>query len=322
MDIYWIENGKQKGPVTVPDIISMVQMGELSPDTRGWHTGCSAWMPLRELPALSDFLQKKPAQLQQTETSANDSLPQPEQMPTSTAPAPGLPPISGKATQTQDKTTQPTNVVEVFPATPVARLVARMTDTALYAAGALGIAYSLGLPYDTYYTPSNPFFWIPMVVLEALFINRLGTTPGKFLMGIRMISLIGSPRISFGRALLRSALVFFLGTGLMMFPVGLVMMLFSYWNLRSRGICLWDARAITLPVLPQKSGFGRFLGAAFTIYLALTAAGLFMQPWMPTMLQEIEKQSPDAAHQLRELMYSHLPPEKAESTPTIPQPKS
>ncbi|MBQ9835074.1 MAG: DUF4339 domain-containing protein [Akkermansia sp.] len=56
MDIYWIENGKRKGPVTVPDIISLVQMGELTPDTQGWHAGCAAWMPLRELPALADFL--------------------------------------------------------------------------------------------------------------------------------------------------------------------------------------------------------------------------------------------------------------------------
>ena len=212
-------------------------------------------------------------------------------------------------------------IVEVFPATASARLMARLVDSALYAAAALGVAYSLGLEYSSYYTPSAPAFWLPMVVLEALFLSRLGTTPGKWLMGIRLASLLGSPRISFGRALLRSALVFFLGTGLMMFPVGLVMMLFSYWSLRSRGICLWDARATTLPVQPAKSGAGRFAGAAITIYLALTAAGLFMQPWIPTMLDEVEKQSPDAARQLRELMQFQLPGTQQGNTPTIPQPK-
>ena len=60
MDIYWIADKKQCGPATVPDVLSLVQMGELTPDTRGWHAGCEKWMPLRELPALADFLEEKP----------------------------------------------------------------------------------------------------------------------------------------------------------------------------------------------------------------------------------------------------------------------
>lgn len=315
MDIYWIENGKRKGPVTVPDIISLVQMGELTPDTQGWHAGCAAWMPLRELPALADFLgnlenrSKAAKQEDTTPAEREQNLPA------------GLPPIRPTGTPQNEADATSPRIVEVFPATASARLMARLVDSALYAAAALGVAYSLGLEYSSYYTPSAPAFWLPMVVLEALFLSRLGTTPGKWLMGIRLASLLGSPRISFGRALLRSALVFFLGTGLMMFPVGLVMMLFSYWSLRSRGICLWDARATTLPVQPAKSGAGRFAGAAITIYLALTAAGLFMQPWIPTMLDEVEKQSPDAARQLRELMQFQLPGTQQGNTPTIPQPK-
>lgn len=317
MDIYWIENGKRKGPVTVPDIISLVQMGELTPETQGWHAGCAQWMPLRELPALVDFLgnlenRSKAVQQEEEPNTANQEQALPA----------GLPPIQPTPVpqKTADDTTSP-RIVEVFPATASARLMARFVDTALYTAAALGVAYGLGLEYNSYYTPSAPVFWLPMVVLEALCLSRTGTTPGKWLMGIRIASLVGSPGISFGRALLRSALVFFLGMGLMMFPVGIIMMLFSYWSLRSRGICLWDARATTLPVQPAKSGAGRFVGAIITIYLALTAAGLFMQPWMPTMLDEIEKQSPEAARQLRELMQFQLPTKQSADTPTIPQPK-
>ena len=59
MDIYWIADKRQCGPATVPDVLSLVQMGELSPDTRGWHAGCENWMPLRELPALADFMKEK-----------------------------------------------------------------------------------------------------------------------------------------------------------------------------------------------------------------------------------------------------------------------
>lgn len=319
MDIYWIENGKRKGPVTVPDIISLVQMGEITPDTKGWHAGCPQWMPLRELPALVDFLAAPSKNNKETPQEVAAPL---EPSPAEKAPLPsGLPPILPKATHQQNTTPQAPQIVEVYPATAAARLAARFVDTALYAAIALGIAYMLKLEYNSYYTPSSPSFWLPMVALEAFCLNRFGTTPGKLLMGIRLASLVGVPRISYGRALLRSALVFFLGTGLMMFPVGLVMMLFSYWNLRSRGICLWDARATTIPVQPSKSGPKRFLGAIITIYLALTAAGLFMQPWLPTMLDEIEKQSPEAARQLRDLMQYQLPADEPHHPATIPQPK-
>lgn len=315
MDIYWIENGKRKGPVTVPDIISLVQMGELTPDTQGWHAGCAGWMPLRKLPALIDFLGHLESQSKADKKEDPAPAEQAQSLPV------GLPPIRPTNLSQDEANATTPRIVEVFPATASARLMARLVDTALYAAAALGVAYALGLEYNNYYTPSAPVFWLPMVVLEALFLSRIGTTPGKWLMGIRIASLLGTPRISFGRALLRSALVFFLGTGLMMFPVGLVMMLFSYWSLRSRGISLWDARATTIPIQPTKSGAGRFAGAMITIYLALTAAGLFMQPWMPTMLDEIEKQSPDAARQLRELMQFQLPDAQQGDTPAIPQPK-
>ncbi len=59
MDIYWIKDKSQCGPSTVPDVISLLQMGELTPETLGWHAGCKKWLPLRELPALADFLNKK-----------------------------------------------------------------------------------------------------------------------------------------------------------------------------------------------------------------------------------------------------------------------
>lgn len=319
MDIYWIENDKRKGPATVPDIISLVQMGELTPDTKGWHAGCKDWMPLRQLPALSDFLED--SENRGSEASATNEASTPAD---TAAPLPaGLPPISSvPSTETASSApTIPIATLEVFPARPLARLTARLIDSALYAAAALGIVYSCGIPYNHYFTPGSPGFWLPMVLLEAFSLTRLGTTPGKMLMGIRLASLIGSPRISYGRALLRSALVFFLGMGLMMFPVGIVMMLFSYWNLRSRGICLWDARTTTLPIQTRKAGIGRFISAAVCIYLALTAAGLFMQPWLPSMLAEMENQSPEAAQQLRNLMEYHLPSPPSQDSDTIPQPK-
>ncbi|HIX20727.1 MAG TPA: DUF4339 domain-containing protein, partial [Candidatus Akkermansia intestinigallinarum] len=78
MDIYWIKDKRRCGPATVPDVISLVQMGEISPDTKGWHAGCKQWMPLRELPALSDFLnelEERSAQPEDADRDDADELP-------------------------------------------------------------------------------------------------------------------------------------------------------------------------------------------------------------------------------------------------------
>lgn len=70
MDIYWIKDKHRCGPATVPDVISLVQMGDITPDTLGWHAGCKSWMPLRRLPALADFLDE----LQETPATDDESV--------------------------------------------------------------------------------------------------------------------------------------------------------------------------------------------------------------------------------------------------------
>lgn len=73
MDIYWIKDKQRRGPATVPDILSLVQSGELTPDTLGWHAGCTGWQPLRELPALCDFLREPEPETEEEAPRAGDS---------------------------------------------------------------------------------------------------------------------------------------------------------------------------------------------------------------------------------------------------------
>ena len=94
MRIYWIEDKKKHGPISVPEVISRVQMGELSPTTKAWHKGCEQWMPLKDLPALAgsaeELFSHSKGQVA-TEAEIAQLPPIPEQAP-SPAPQPSEPP--------------------------------------------------------------------------------------------------------------------------------------------------------------------------------------------------------------------------------------
>ena len=47
-DWYYAANGAQSGPVSSDELRSMVQSGQLSPETLVWRSGLSAWSPARE----------------------------------------------------------------------------------------------------------------------------------------------------------------------------------------------------------------------------------------------------------------------------------
>lgn len=277
MDIYWIADKKKCGPITVPDIISRVQMGELTPDTKGWHVGCEQWMPLRELPALADFLAEKPAG------------PGPEQ-PVPAEPAPEERPAG-----------LPENAVRVYLPSPAARLTARLVDISLYTALLYTALYIRQVPFSSSLMPSNPLIWLGYVLLEALLISSLGTTPGKFMLGIQ-VRCVGEGQMPLGRALSRSCLVFVGGMGMMVSLLPLLMMGFSWWQLRSRGITMWDARCQTLPFMLKPSSFGRQLVALFLIFMSVNITLNCMEPWLEPMVQQVEQQAPEMGQMLRSMM--------------------
>jgi len=297
MDIYWIQDKQRRGPTTVPDVISLVQMGELTPDTLGWHAGCPQWVPLRELPALADFLGEENRNSGENETPDTDTATAPV-APTAPTP-PGKSPIDAPAT--------PVILSVGVAPSPMARLVARILDTSLYSILALGLIRLSGAAYDSALLPGTPLFWLPMLLLEALLLSKWGTTPGKRLMGINLLPHGQNVPLTFGHALHRSVLVFFLGVGMYIFPLSLLMTGFTGWRLKRSPITLWDARLQTIPVQTRPTTPASILAVIIIIYLAMNAAGYLLQPWMPDMLQEMEQSSPETAKTLRAFMESALP---------------
>lgn len=110
--------------------------------------------------------------------------------------------------------------------------------------------------------------WIP---IETLMLGTLGTTPGKWVFGIKLQSGAGA-KLGFGAALLRSALVCVQGLGLGLPIVALVTLIYSYDKLTKTGTTLWDRRvesAVTyLPMGPL-----RITAAGIAIVLTVALIG-------------------------------------------------
>ena len=116
--------------------------------------------------------------------------------------------------------------------------------------------------------------WVPA---ESVFLSLFGTTPAKWLFGIRVAHPSGA-LLSFPEALNRSFLVFLQGVGLGIPFVALFTQLFAYRRLTKTGTTLWDTSAGAV-VLHKKWGVVRALvctAAVFAVLIlmgALNAAG-------------------------------------------------
>ncbi len=314
MDIYWIQEKKRRGPVTVPDALSLIQTGELTPETLGWHAGCPKWVPLRELPALADFLQKR--EEEETPLPGQEDAPAPEEMPEA-APAEEPQPQPEPPAPAEAQAELPPQLAgatRVYLPSPTARLLARLVDYGLYTALYYGVLCLREVPYNAALLLSvNPLLWLPMVAIEAWMLSTWGTTPGKALMGIRVTTFGEAPRLGYMRALMRSLMVFTLGMGVMMPQIMPLMIAFSYWVLRRRGITGWDARCSTLPVQKVPALPSRYVLAVISLYVCAVLAASCVQPWFSRMVDDIEKGSPELARTLRQYL-----PEEAPATSESP----
>ncbi len=315
MDIYWIKDKQRRGPASVPDVVSLVQMGELTPDTLGWHAGCNGWQPLKELPALVDFLgdlkDKSKTSSPETPESGIKELPPIPQQPSTAAPVTSIsltvPP--SKAALINGEVTLPR---------PATRLAARLIDCSLYAALASVAINLLGLEYSDLLMM---LFWLPLIPLEAVILSQFGATPGKAIMGITLSTFGPGQQMSFGRAIFRSISVNLIGMGCFLFPICLVTMLISYFMLTRRGLTMWDAQTLTLPLQIRKPRILHYLVSFFIIYFMAQIAA-FNLVSMPGAIEVIERTSPETARSLREMMpeLSGAKSSSESAQPSTPQP--
>jgi uncharacterized RDD family membrane protein YckC len=106
--------------------------------------------------------------------------------------------------------------------------------------------------------------WLPA---EAVLLSLFGTTPAKWLFGIK-VAHPGGSLLSFSESLNRSFMVFIQGVGFGIPFIALFTQLFAYRRLTKTGTTLWDTSANAV-VLHKKWGVFRALACTAAVFAVL-----------------------------------------------------
>lgn len=255
MEFFLIEEGKRTGPFQDYDVHERISKGELDGETMAWHRDQKDWLPLKEVAAFESlFMESEPLR------------------------APEPPPLP----------TQSVSWGEIW-----MRFFARWTDFVLFQVILLGGFLLLGRsPFVALQSPLFLLAYVAaLVVFETLLLTLWGTTPGKWIAGIRIESPDGkrlAPLPAFGRSLR----VMVMGMGLWLPFILVVGHLFALWFLRKRGVAPWDLMGTTVCRLPEILP-GRVVGVIFALFATyMFNSGLFFVAalrWpddLPPMYQE------------------------------------
>lgn len=152
---------------------------------------------------------------------------------------------------------------------PWLRWWARVIDTNLWVASLWLILAARGAEIDQSETKGLVFLslalWVPV---EAILLSTFGTTPGKWLLNIKL-RFVDGKRLTFGQSISRSAHVWLKGWGLGIPIVNLVALVISYNELVSKDISSWDEKGGTQILHGQLSILRKFLLIALIALLLL-----------------------------------------------------
>lgn len=154
---------------------------------------------------------------------------------------------------------------------PWVRYFARSIDRSIafgLAAVIVGFAFIMGLrPGIEAHLLSLGITWVGWIVVEALLLSTLGTTPGKALLGVRVRTVTGE-NLNFFQALSRTTGVWIRGEGLGIPLVSLVTLIVAYNKLMGDRITSWDREGGTV-VEHGPCGPGRVVGGLLVGVLAM-----------------------------------------------------
>ena len=217
MQIWLITDGEKEGPFLDFEIRSRIQSGELSQDQKVWHSDLDGWTPLGEVDLFAHEFEKKSHIEEQIEEEQAElaSLEK-------AAKEPRLQPVMRDLHLWR-------------------RFGARWFDYLLYMTLLLGAIVLARV--DFFALSLSPWFpfvsLLPWIFLESISLSFWGTTPGKWLAGLRVRN-AAQDKLSSGQSILRSMRVVILGMG---FGPGIFLFLchgISAWLGFKKKIVLWD----------------------------------------------------------------------------------
>ncbi len=226
MEYFITSAGERTGPHSQFNVIERIRDGTLKGDELAWHMGISEWKPLRELHEFSDYWKPTPeiiAEAEHVRQVARMALDTPQ-------------PWLRFWARTMDY------VWFSMLFSMLLNLLLPQTSAWIEAARAnlmLGQAITQAQTIFLILFPTAMF--LLFVPLEALWLSRRGTTPGKSLLRIQIRRLDGALP-TFHQALLRSLLVFVKGTFLCLILPFPQLFIMSWCRIRlvQLGTTSWD----------------------------------------------------------------------------------
>jgi uncharacterized RDD family membrane protein YckC len=213
MEIWLIQNGMKTGPFQDYEIRNRITDGQIQADQFAWHEGLPSWVKLREMDLFRDDLERAQRdKIESIEPAGSVDWPKP----------PDVIALSGKRHLAR-------------------RFWARWLDLMVYTAVWWLLMYAAGRDIGAIIL--NPWMqlsiYLPWFMIEAWLLHRFGMTPGKWLLGIRVINDDDTP-LTLKSSIWRSVRVWIAGLG---FGWGLLSVLcqaMSWFTARRIGKPVWD----------------------------------------------------------------------------------
>ena len=278
MDIWIIQDGEKIGPIHDYEVRSRIEKGELPATTPAWHDGLPAWKPLVEI-SLFEREFDRPVEPQDTPyapPAAEPDLP--------------VPPASRPVL--------------------VRRFFARWFDLFVYAAVWWFMMWALAA--DIGGMLSNPwavfFLYFPWFVLETFLLHRFGTTPGKWVLGLRVVN-DDTSRLSLAQASWRSVQVLLIGLGFGLEGLTLICQFMAFFTAVRFGRPLWDHtgghRVVSVSLRPM-----RIVTYVLVIYGAIALQMMVVAPYVMPKILEAAKPYPALRELLEQNPPLQLPPRR------------
>ncbi len=258
MEIWIIRDGEKVGPIHDFEVRHQIDDGVLLPETPAWHEGLAEWRPLGKIDLFA-----REFELVEAQKAAEEELP--EKLP---APRP--------------HGARPPPVPEL-PAEPrryIRRFWARWLDLMLYSgfwwlgmwAAGQNIGAALANPWVMF------FQYVPWFVAETFLIHHFGATPGKWLLGLKVVNLDGSA-LDMKAATRRSMRVLFTGIGFGWGLLAIFCQSLSLFTAKRLGTTLWDHvgghQVLSAPLRPF-----RVATLVVVMFGALQLQAMVVSPYM------------------------------------------
>ena len=273
MQIWLIRDGEKLGPFSDFDVRRDIEEGLYQTDTPAWHEGLESWTTLGEMAVFRSEFEKP-------ENPDPAHAPQRAERPDVPPPIPKSP---GPGSQPESPEQPPAITENLY---LVRRFWARWMDLQLYIAAWWLFLYFTNADVGALFR--SPWFLLlqllPWLPIEAALIRHHGTTPGKWLLGIRVQNDDGS-NLNGRQATTRTMRVLIAGIGLGWGIISPICQGVSYWITRRIGRSLWDHlgghRVDFTPIRAT-----RYLAVVGIIYIALQLQFAVLAPHMIPMYQE------------------------------------